>query len=79
MKVSVIPSDKTIVLNGEALSFDFQHFPPSLRAIQWDGVSGTLEFATGPNQWFDNQEIVQPYIDAWNVEKARIEAEAVNA
>lgn len=76
MKVSVIPADKTIVLNGEALTFDFQYFPPNLRALQWDGTSGTMEFSTGPQNWFDNPAFVQPYIDAWNAEKARIEAEA---
>jgi len=76
MRVSVIPADKTIVLNGAALVFEFPYFPPNLHALQWDGVSGTMEFSTGPQNWFDNVAFVQPYIDAWNVEKARLDAEA---
>lgn len=79
MIVSVIPADKTIVINGEGLTFEFPYFPPSLHAIQWNGINGTLEFTQGPQQFFDNAAIVQPYIDAWNAEKARLEAEAAAA
>lgn len=79
MKVSVIPADKAIIVNGEALTFDFQYFPPNLHAIQWDGVSGAMEFTQGPQVFIDNVSLVQPYIDAWNAEKARLEAEAAAA
>lgn len=75
MNLSVIPSDKTIVKDGAALVFDFQVWPPNLRAMQWNGVSGTMEFTTGPNQWFDNPAMVQPYIDAYDAEAARLAAE----
>lgn len=77
MKISVVPGDRAIIVNGESLVFDYQVFPATLHAIQWHGTSGTLEFATGPQQWFDNFAIVEPYLDAWNAEKARIEAEAL--
>ena len=75
MKISVIPADQTIVVDGEALTFAFDYFPASLRAIQWEGVSGSKEYATGPNQWFDNFAEVQPYLDAYNAEAARLAAE----
>lgn len=75
MQVSINTIDKIIAINGEALQIDFQYFPPSMRAMQWNGASGTVEFETGANQWFDNVAMVQPYIDAWNAEKARILAE----
>lgn len=78
MQVSVIIPDKTIVVDGEALQFDFQSFPPGLRAVQWAGVSGKMEFNTGADQWFDNIAIVQPYVDAWQAEKDRL-ANEVNA
>ncbi len=74
MIISVIPQDKTIVIDGVALVFDFAYFPASLRAIQWNGASGTLEFSTGPQTWFDNTALVQPYIDAYNAEAARLAA-----
>lgn len=74
MIISVIPQDKTIVIDGAPLVFDFVYFPASLRAIQWNGANGAMEFTTGPQTWFDNAALVQPYIDAYNAEKARLEA-----
>ncbi len=74
MQVSVIPADKTVVIDGVGLVFDFAAFPKTLRAIQWNGASGTMEFTKGPQQWFDNVDMVQPYIDAYNEEAARIAA-----
>lgn len=74
MIVSVIPQDKTIVIDGAALVFDFAFFPAGLRAIQWNGSSGAMEFLTGPQNWFDNVALVQPYIDAYQAEAARIAA-----
>lgn len=72
--LSVIVPDRTIVLDGVALVFDFVAYPPGLRAIQWNGASGHMEFQNGPQTFFDNASFVQPYIDAYNAEKARIEA-----
>lgn len=74
MIASVIPQDRTIVIDGAALVFDFAFFPAELRAIQWNGSNGTMEFLTGPQTWFDNVALVQPYIDAYNAEAARIAA-----
>lgn len=73
--VSVIILDKTIIVDGEPLTFDFAYFPAKLRAIQWNGTSGTKEFATGANTWFDNPGEIEPYIEAWQEEKARLAAE----
>ena len=81
MQISVIPQDKTIVKNGSALVFDFVVWPPNLRAMQWNGANGSMEFETGANQWFDNPSMVQGYIlaydnEATRIEQARIAAEA---
>lgn len=79
MQISVIPQDKTIVKNGAALVFDFVIWPPNLRAMQWNGTNGTMEFNAGAMQWFDNVAMVQGYIDAYDVEAARIAAELAAA
>jgi hypothetical protein len=71
MNLSVIVPDRTIVKDGAALVFDFPAMA-GLRALQWNGQSGTLEFNSGPQIWFDNQAIVQPYLDAYAAEAARI-------
>lgn len=75
MQVSIIPADKTIVIDGEAVVFDFVLWSKKIHAIQWNGTSGTIEFTVGAAQWFDNVELIQEVIDEALAEKARIEAE----
>lgn len=74
--LSVNIPDKTIVLDGVPLQFEFDFFPSKLRAIQWNGTNGTMEFKTGPAAWFDNQAQVQDYIDQYYAEQARLTAQA---
>lgn len=79
MKVTVIPADRMIVIDGEGLQFDFSYYPPGLRALQWNHTSGSMEFETGANQFIDNPALVQPYIDQYQAEAERIAAEAAAA
>lgn len=79
MKFSVIPADKTMVLNGAPLEFDFAVFSPKVHAIQWNGTSGTIEFTEGAATWFDNAAIVEPLLDAYHAEAARLAAAAAAA
>jgi hypothetical protein len=72
MIISIIPSDKTVVIDGEALQFDFQLFSKKIRAVQWNGTSGNIEFNEGPSQWFDNIAMIQDVVDAYNDEKSRL-------
>lgn len=76
-KLTVIPADKLIICNGIAIQFEFssQH---NLRALQWEEDKGHMEFDDAPNKKLDMGDystIVQPYIDAFAREKARLEAE----
>lgn len=72
MQISIIPADKTIVVDGEALQFDFSIWSNKIRAIQWNGASGVIEFKLGADQWFDNFEMISELVDAYNAEKARV-------
>lgn len=74
MKISIIPADKTIVIDGVALVFDFPIFSTKVHAIQWNGTSGNIEYTKGAATWFDNIAIVEPFIEAYNAEKARLDA-----
>lgn len=74
MIISIVIPDSTIVVDGEALTFAFDFYPSKLRAIQWNGTSGTKEFITGANIWFDNFNEISDYLDAFNAEKARLAA-----
>ena len=79
-RVTVVPADRLIIVNGEALQFDYPA-PPNLHALQWDGTaqSGHMEWTDDYNMALDASlyaEEVAPYVQLWEAEKARLAAEA---
>lgn len=79
-RVTVVPPDRLIIVNGEALQFDYPA-PPNLHALQWDGTaqSGHMEWTDDYNMALDASlyaEEVAPYVQLWEAEKARLVAEA---
>lgn len=85
-RITVVPSDKLIIVNGQALRFDFELIEghEQMHALQWDGVSqtGHIEFEDDYNQSLDaslHEEEVAPYVTAWQAEKDRLDAEAAAA
>lgn len=78
-RVTVVPADRLIIVNGEALQFDYPA-PPNLHALQWDGVqSGHIEWTDDYNMTLDASlydDEVAPYVRLWEAEKARLTAEA---
>ena len=68
--VTVIPEDSVILINGEALVFEYL-YPAELRAIQWHNGSGHVEFSDEltPNLIIQGQEdyekYVYPYVQMW--------------
>jgi len=76
MKVSIIPSDKTIIVDGQALTFDYD-IDPTIHAIQWDEDSGEIEYKDGiGNEQFTDSTLVDSLISAYEDEVERLEAEA---
>ncbi len=76
MKVSIIPSDKTIIVDGQALTFDYD-IDPTIHAIQWDGDSGEIEYNDGiANEQFTDSTLVDSLVSAYEDEVERLEAEA---
>lgn len=79
MRVTVVPADRLILVDGEGLQFAFAA-PEDLHALQWQDASGHLEFTDGrPNQALtsaDYESHVAPFVQAWQAEKARLDAEA---
>ena len=80
-RVTVVPSDKSISVDGLPIVFDFD-FPASMHALQWDGQQGHIEWvddynwslpASDPTAYTDE---VAPYVALWQAEKERLEQEA---
>lgn len=85
-KITVIPVDKMVVIDGLDLIFDYD-FPDNIHAIQYntEAEHGHIEWKyntdNGNTELFaeDYEEKVYPYVKAWNEEKARLEKEAAEA
>ena len=78
MQVTVIVPDKCIIVDGHALEPIEFAYDEGVHAIQWNGVNGHIEFLTADGGVMTtpvSELEVQPYVDAWQAEKDRLEAE----
>lgn len=73
MRLTAIPADSVIILNGEVLRFPFVA-APDLHAVQWYGTHGYIEYTNGNQVKTENVTDIQYFIDAFNAEKARLTA-----
>lgn len=76
MRVTVIPSDRVIIVDGRTLRFDFEA-PPNVHALQWVGNGGEIEFVDGqPNRPLTDEDvaILEPFVVAFHVEAARLDS-----
>ena len=79
--VTIVPSDKLIIVDDEALVFDFPA-PENMHALQWDGQRGHIEWEDDYNWPLEPEayeEEVAPYVALWQAEKARREKAAAEA
>ena len=79
--VTVVPSDRLIIVDGTPLQFGFTA-PANLHAVQWHEGRGEMEWTDDINHPLtpaDYAEDVAPFVTAWEMEKARLEAEAAAA
>ncbi|MDM8214712.1 phage tail protein [Desulfovibrio piger] len=78
--VTVVPSDKLIIVDSEAIVFDAPIPAPSnLHALQWNGTSGEIEWEDDYNWPLEAEayeDEVAPYVALWQAEKARREKAA---
>lgn len=78
--VTVIPDDKTIIVDGTALQCDFEA-PSGLHALQWHDGKGEREIIE--NGRMTNQAIasytneVKPYVDIWQAKYDEINTPVV--
>ena len=75
-QVTIVPADKLIIVNGEALIFDWEPIEENVHAIQYHNDSGHIEYEdASPNTSITSEDYetkVKPYVDLWQVEKNRI-------
>lgn len=79
--VTVVPSDKLIIVDGVVLCFDFSA-PENMHALQWHEGSGHIEWTDDINRPLapaDYAEDVAPFVSLWEAEKAQLDEEAAAA
>ena len=80
MKVTIIPDDKFISVDGigyMGISTDWSYIPSGINAIQWDGSSGEIEYLDGsPNVGITSLGIYQPAVTHHENERLRLVAKA---
>ena len=77
-KVTVVPDDRLIIVDGYALCLDYTS-PDGMHALQWNGEGGHTEWKDGPNQPLqaaDYDDQVAPFVELWKEEKERLTKEA---
>ena len=63
MKLTIVPNDNTVIVDGVAATVDLSHLPDCIHAIQWDGDAerGEVEYVTPANRRFASlDEIAEP-------------------
>lgn len=80
MRVTIIRDDNTVLVDGEAYAVDCSSFPADFHALQWEGISGEVEYRTvvcshcntrskKPNLFVNDMTPYLPYVDAWTKAK----------
>ena len=66
MKLTIIKDDSNVGIDGVFKKVDLSTLDPNIRAIQWNGTKGHIEFYEGLNKPL--QDILQfsSFIDLWN-------------
>lgn len=85
-RVTVVPADRLVIVDGLALTFDF-NAPERMHALQWDGKQGHIEWLGSGDEPPYNDPLaadsyagqVAPYVELWEEEKARLEQAAAEA
>lgn len=84
MRLTIIKADNAVGIDGKFLTVDCSELPADFHALQWEGSEsglggdGEIEWLGKPkpaNTYISNLGEYSTYVEAWRVEKARIEAE----
>jgi hypothetical protein len=82
MKITIVPIDKIIGIDGEFLlniQQDFSWIPQNVHAVQWYETWGEIEYTDGsPNERIEELGIYEQAVGTYNNEKQRVENEIIS-
>jgi hypothetical protein len=65
MRVTVIFTDATVYVDGEARRVALPSHDPNWHALQWSGEFGDVEVRVGAAFMITDPAIVEPFVVAW--------------
>ena len=65
MRVTIIRGDGVVGVDFVFRKVDLSALPTSVRAVQWDGTKGHVEYDNAPEDALDSIIDYQPFIDLW--------------
>lgn len=65
MRITIIRDDGVVGVDGLFRQVDLSALPPEIRAIQWNGVSGHIEYDNAANASLEAITAFQWIVDRW--------------
>jgi hypothetical protein len=65
MKLTIIRDDGVVGVDGVFRNVNLSSLPQGVRAVQWDGTSGHVEYDAAANTALSSISSYQSYVDAW--------------
>jgi len=65
MRVTIIRDDGIVGIDGTFRAVDLSGLDENVRAVQWDGDAGHVEYDHSANTSLDNMNAYQAFIDLW--------------
>ncbi|WON73742.1 hypothetical protein [Nitrosospira sp. Is2] len=66
MRVTIIRDDGVVGVDGVFRRVDLSTLPARIRALQWNGVSGHVEYDHGANTTLHDLAAFQTFVELWN-------------
>lgn len=73
MRVTIVPEDSCVIVDGDALSGLALPASPNIHAIQWHTNFGVIEKKTGPAERFTDEGVLAPYLAVWQARRDEID------
>lgn len=71
MRVTIIRDDSLVGIDGQFRQVDLSGLPDGIRAVQWNGTGGHVEYDEAPNTVLDHITGFQPFVELWEAAAPR--------
>src|SRR5690606_8715237 len=71
MHVTIIRDDSLVGIDGQFRQVDLSGLPDGIRAVQWNGTGGHVEYDEAPNTVLDHITGFQPFVELWEAAAPR--------